>query len=120
MGNEAIDKTPVDDILEELAPHMEDRQITERDVIDEDERKADSRQRRNHKEMTLRMRREYLNRAFNFIKVFVFFVLAITILSRCLLDLSDAIVIALLTTTTANVLGILVIAFLWLFDNPRH
>ena len=68
-----------------------------------------------HENDNHRLRHQLIPKIYQFIQVFLFFTLAITILSKCMLGLSDNVIIALLTTTTANVLGMFFIALKWLY-----
>ena len=60
-----------------------------------------------------KLRKRFLNSVFWFVVGFV----AVTLLIVVCSDLSDKVLITLLTTTTANVIGILLIAFKWLFPS---
>ena len=68
-----------------------------------------------HENDNHRLRHWLIPKIYLFIQVFLFFTLATTILSKCVLGLSDNVMIALLTTTTANVLGMFFIALKWLY-----
>ena len=63
-----------------------------------------------------KLRKHFLNLVFWFVVMFVVATLLIVVLS----ELSDKVLITLLTTTTANVIGILLIAFKWLFPSRSH
>lgn len=67
-----------------------------------------------HEEHELRKR--YLERTFKFVSWVTFVALAMTFMKGVGgMNLSDSVLITLLTTTIANVLGCLLIAFNWLF-----
>lgn len=61
------------------------------------------------------LRKRFLNYVFWFVVSFVVLTLAIVVWS----DLSDKVLMTLLTTTTANIIGILLIAFKWLFPSRK-
>ena len=66
------------------------------------------------------LRKSYLRAAFVFVSVFS--IVSISLVALCgrgLLTLADGIIVTLLTTTMANVLGVLYIAFNWLFPKPK-
>ena len=66
------------------------------------------------------LRKLYLRCSFVFVVIFVGIVMLVLVLSSCnVLRLSDSVLITLLTTTTANVLGVLFISFKWLFPSIR-
>jgi hypothetical protein len=68
------------------------------------------------------LRKKYLLYVFLFVVIFVVLVLVLVSIAGCKcipFYLSDAVLITLLTTTTANVIGILFIAFNWLFPSRK-
>lgn len=87
----------------------------ERDVVSPSEADSISQMFIRHENDNHRLRHQLIPKIYQFIQVFLFFTLAITILSKCMLGLSDNVIIALLTTTTANVLGMFFIALKWLY-----
>ena len=66
------------------------------------------------------LRKRYLDLTFKFVVWVTVAALFITLMDGIgSIDLSDSVVITLLTTTIANVLGCLLIAFHWLFPNRQ-
>ncbi len=62
------------------------------------------------------LREKYIGRSFDLVKlVLLLSLLFVAWVGAGLWNVSDAVLVALLTTTTANVIGILLIAFNWLF-----
>ena len=60
-------------------------------------------------------RKKEYTKIFWAICIYIFLILLILATNSCCLKLENSVLIALLTTTTANVLGILLIASKWLF-----
>lgn len=79
------------------------------------EQRANAKQKRKHENENHQLRQLLVPKVFYFIRRFIYWVLGITAVSH-FLCLSDDVVIALLTTTTTTVIGILLVAFNWLFD----
>lgn len=97
-------------------------------VLDEDEKKFEAQKREQiirelkqdiderHEEHELR--KEFLHTIYTFVSTVVFAALLLTFFSAAgMIRISDSVLIALLTTTIANVIGCLLIAFNWLFPN---
>ncbi|MDR2018828.1 MAG: hypothetical protein LBQ00_08205 [Syntrophobacterales bacterium] len=86
-------------------------------IIQEKEKDELQRSREEHT-----LRKKYLQRVFLFVVIFVGLVLILVSLAGCKgisFYLSDAVLITLLTTTTANIIGVLLIAFNWLFPSGK-
>lgn len=66
------------------------------------------------------LRKRYVSNVFFLICAFLFLVLAIVVFTGIgWLRLSDTVIVTLLTTTSASVIGILLIAFKWLFPDGK-
>ncbi len=62
------------------------------------------------------LRKTYLRASFWFVGLFAFTAMVVLVLCGCsVLELNTTVLVTLLTTTMANVIGILAIAFKWLF-----
>lgn len=101
-----------DDVHDDAALTPEERrfEVQRRDQIIREKDEEIERCRDEH-----RLRKYFLNCVFWFVVAFVAATLAIVSLS----GLSDRVLMTLLTTTTANIIGILLIAFKWLFPARR-
>ena len=89
-----------------LTPDEQRFEVRRRDQIIREKDEEIERCKDEHK-----LRKRFLSRVFWFVVAFVAATLAIVVWS----GLSDKVLITLLTTTTANIIGILLIAFKWLF-----
>lgn len=67
------------------------------------------------------MRKRYLLSVFVFVQLFVFCVMAILVLcATSVLTLGERVQMVLLGTTTIDLVGLLYIAFKWLFPNRQN
>lgn len=76
------------------------------------------------KKQNINARKEYATKIFGLIKVWLGSILALVFLSgigkaKNLFTLSDSVLIALITTTTASVVGLFVIVVNYLFNNKK-
>ena len=99
---------PHDDTI--LTPDERRFEVLRRDQIIREKEAEIERCKDEHK-----LRKRFLGYVFWFVVVFVVLTLAIVVWS----SRSDKVLITLLTTTTANIIGILLIAFKWLFPTRK-
>ncbi len=126
MSNETTNLETLLSLIKQ-APLSDNDSILDKDSLPEEALKQTWEERLNDEEIRDRQqnraqRKEYADNIFTFLCVYMLFVgLIITGVgnSHCGFELSDTVLIALITTTTANVIGIFVFVVKYLF-NPKH
>ena len=126
MSNETTNLETLLSLIKQ-APLSDNDSILDKDSLPEEALKQTWEERLNDEEIRDRQqnraqRKEYADNIFTFLCIYMLFVgLIITGVgnSHCGFELSDTGLIALITTTTANVIGIFVFVVKYLF-NPKH